>query len=177
MEFFHAFNTYWIDHLGDCTHLNQHRKWVERKSLPAARSSGNLYSRDLILKLLRINSSIPSKIPRDIIFCFTKLPISEFLMSSAMLQQLQDCLPSYRNIQQLQDCLLSCINTNVPAFLQKHITGISNLVLTNSSSKKTRRCFGKTNLRKQSTAFRKQFLFSNIMSVMCFSHSDIFCFQ
>jgi len=47
-------------------------------SLPAAWSSGSLYSRDLILKLLHINSSIPTKLPCGIIFCFTKLPISQF---------------------------------------------------------------------------------------------------
>ena len=47
-------------------------------SLPAARFSGSLCSRDLILKLLHINSSIPSKLPYEIIFWCTKLPISQF---------------------------------------------------------------------------------------------------
>jgi len=47
-------------------------------SLPAARSSGSLCSRDLILKLLHINSTILSKLPCEFIFAFTKLPISQF---------------------------------------------------------------------------------------------------
>ena len=47
-------------------------------SLPAARFSGSLCSRDLILKLLHINSSIPSKLPCEIIFWCTKLPIPQF---------------------------------------------------------------------------------------------------
>jgi len=47
-------------------------------SLPPARFSDSLCSRDLILKLLHINSSIPSKLPYEIIFWCTKLPISQF---------------------------------------------------------------------------------------------------
>ena len=47
-------------------------------SLPAARFSGSLCSRDLILKLLHINWSIPSKLPCEIIFWCTKLPIPQF---------------------------------------------------------------------------------------------------
>jgi len=47
-------------------------------SLTAARISGSLCSRDLILKLLHINSSIPSKLSCEIIFWCTKLPISQF---------------------------------------------------------------------------------------------------
>jgi len=47
-------------------------------SLPAAQFSGNLCSRDLILKLLRISSSIPSKLLRGFIFWCTKLPITQF---------------------------------------------------------------------------------------------------
>ena len=46
-------------------------------SLPAARFSGILCSRDLILKVLHINSSIPSKLPCEIIFWCTKLPIPQ----------------------------------------------------------------------------------------------------
>ena len=48
-------------------------------SLPAARFSGSLCSRDLILKLLHISWSIPSKLPCEIIFWCTKLPIPQFL--------------------------------------------------------------------------------------------------
>ena len=47
-------------------------------SLPAGRFSGSLCSRDLILKLLHVNSSVPSKLPCEIIFWCTKLPISHF---------------------------------------------------------------------------------------------------
>ena len=47
-------------------------------SLQAARFSGSLCSRDLILKLLHINSSIPSKLLCEIIFWCTKLQISQF---------------------------------------------------------------------------------------------------
>jgi len=47
-------------------------------SSPAARFSGSLCSRDLILKLLHISSSIPSKLLHDIMFWCTKLPISQF---------------------------------------------------------------------------------------------------
>jgi len=46
-------------------------------SLSAARFSGSLCSRDLILKLLHISSSIPSKLLCELIFWCTKLPISQ----------------------------------------------------------------------------------------------------
>jgi len=47
-------------------------------SLPAARFSGSLCSKGFIMKLLHMNSSIPSKLPCEVIFCCTKLPISLF---------------------------------------------------------------------------------------------------
>ena len=47
-------------------------------SLPDERFSGSLCSRDVILKLLHIHSSIPSKLPCEIIFWCTKLPIPQF---------------------------------------------------------------------------------------------------
>ena len=64
VEFFHPLNTHSIYYLNGCTHLNQHRKC-------AARSNGSLYIRDLIIKLLHINSSIPSKLPCENCFIFT----------------------------------------------------------------------------------------------------------
>ena len=59
--------------------MNQHRKCVQQRCpLCQLRDSVVVCSRDLILKLLHINSSIPSKLTCEIIFWCTKLPIPQF---------------------------------------------------------------------------------------------------
>jgi len=68
-------------------------------SLPAARFSGSLCRRDLILKLLHINSSIPSKLPWEIIFWCTRFSRNIwFLVPISRGAKCPYCPPAYAHV-------------------------------------------------------------------------------
>jgi len=73
-------------------------------SLPAARFSGSLCSRDLILKLLHISSSIPSKLLCEFIFWSPKLPIPQFFL------WVQQCWKVFSPHD--SDCFISCFSSH-----------------------------------------------------------------